>query len=96
MAEARMIRIAELEFDDYNEEELARHAITPQEVLQILQNRFTVRRNKKSGSGERQLIGDTNGGRTLTIVLATTHVPERWRPITGWDSTEPERRAIHG
>jgi hypothetical protein len=90
-----MIRIAELEFDDYNVEKLAVHGIAPQEIWQLLENEFTVRRNKKSRTGDRQLIGRTNGGRTLTVILVPTHVPDRWRPITGWESTEPERRALN-
>jgi uncharacterized DUF497 family protein len=80
-----MIRISELEFDDYNEEELANHGISAREVMQMLENPFTIRRNKKSGSGERQLIGETNGGRRLTVILAATALPDRWRPVTGWD-----------
>lgn len=89
-----MTRISELEFDDYNIDELARHRIRPREVLQLLQNAFTVRRNRRGRSGQRQLIGRTDGGRILTIILAETPVPERWRPVTGWDSTDAERRAL--
>jgi uncharacterized DUF497 family protein len=88
------MRLVELEFDDYNEEELARHAISPREVVQILDNRYTVRRNKKDATGSKQLIGETDGGRVLTLILVETAVEGRWRPITGWDSTEPERRAL--
>ena len=90
-----MIRIAELEFDDYNEEHLAEHGIVPSEALQLLGNMFTVRRNKRSGAGERQLIGLTDGGRCLTLILKPTAVEGRWRPITGWASTQPERRALN-
>ena len=86
--------IVELEFDDYNEEELARHGITVREVLQLLDNSFTVRRNKKSGVADLQLIGTTHGGRPLTVVLAESLVEGRWRPVTGWPSTEAERRAL--
>lgn len=89
-----MIRIAELEFDDYNLEELAGHGVRPREVLQLLDNPFTVRRNRKHRSGQRQLIGTTHGGRVLTIVLAETSVPDRWRPVTGWDSTPAERSVL--
>lgn len=89
-----MIRIAEFEFDDYNIEELARHHIRPREVLQLLDNAFTVRRNRKHRSGQRQLIGTTQGGRVLTIILVETSVPDRWRPVTGWDSTQAERSAL--
>jgi hypothetical protein len=88
------VLIAELEFDDYNEGELARHGIGPLEVLQILANRYTVRRNRKARSGEHQLIGQTNGGRMLTIILGSTAFEGRWRPVTGWDSTADERSAL--
>ena len=89
-----MTRIAELEFDEDNEEKLAAHGISAMEVLELLANTFTLRRNKKNRSGARQLIGQTNGGRSLTIVLAPTHTPERWRPVTGWYSTPSERRFL--
>jgi len=87
-------RIAELEFDDYNEVELDAHHVSLIEVMQLLENPFTVRRNKKSATGERQLIGRTNGGRTLTVILASTPVEGRWRPVTAWESTKAERRAL--
>jgi uncharacterized DUF497 family protein len=89
-----LIRISELEFDDYNEKELAKHGIAPLEVLQVLDDVFTVRRNKKRKAGQRQLIGRTHGGRALTVILAETRVPDRWRPVTGWDSSESERRVL--
>jgi hypothetical protein len=89
-----MIRIAELEFDDYNEGELAAHRISAYEVMQLLRNRFTVRRNRRNRSGNRQLIGETDGGRVLTIVLAALKEPDRWRPVTGWDSSPQERRQL--
>lgn len=88
------MRITELEFDEDNEEKLDTHGITPVDVMQILENRYTVRRNKKHRTGARQLIGETNGGRMLTVILAETPVPGRWRPITAWDSTQAERRAL--
>lgn len=93
---SRLIRIAELEFDEYNMDKLAGHSIGMVEVFQLLDNRFTVRRNKKAGSGDLQLIGRTHGGRVLTVILARTHVDGRWRPITGWSATEAERRALDG
>jgi uncharacterized DUF497 family protein len=89
-----MIRIAELEFDDYNIEELAAHGITATEIMQLLENTFTVRRNRKAKAGDRQMIGYTHGGRVLTVVLASTPVPGRWRPVTGWLATDSERRAL--
>jgi hypothetical protein len=88
---ATQIRIAELEWDEHNEAELWAHRITPEEVHQLVRNRPVVRRNKKRRSGTHKLIGRTNGGRAISVIIAPTHVPERWRPITGWDSTRGEQ-----
>jgi uncharacterized DUF497 family protein len=90
-----VIRIVELEFDDYNMEKLKFHKVEPTEVIQILENEFTVRRNKKAASGDLQLIGRTNGGRILTVIITPTSVEGRWRPITAWTSTTAERRALN-
>jgi len=88
------MRIAELEFDDYNEQELAAHSVSLVEVMQMLSNRYTVRRNKRAAGGTRQLIGETDGGRVLTVILVETAVDGRWRPITGWESTQDEKGAL--
>ncbi len=57
-----MIRIAELEFDDYNLEELARHGVRPREVLQLVDNPFTVRGtgsiDPDSASSSERRMGD--------------------------------------
>jgi hypothetical protein len=42
----------------------------------------------------RVLVGQTNGGRTLTLVIEETLDPEGWLIITGWDSTPAERRLL--
>jgi hypothetical protein len=60
-----MVRIAELEFDENNEEKLAAHGIAAVDVLELLENPFTLRRNKNNRAGARQLIGRTHGGRDV-------------------------------
>jgi hypothetical protein len=40
------------------------------------------------------LIGETDGGRVLTVILAATAEPDRWRPVTGWESSPQERRQL--
>jgi uncharacterized DUF497 family protein len=47
------VRLYELEFDDENEEKLAAHGIYLWEVMQILENRFIVRRNKRNTEQEK-------------------------------------------
>jgi len=59
----------------------------------MLESRITVMRNKKAGSGDYKLIELGRGGIPLTIVVARTAVPGRWRPITGRRSNDAERRS---
>jgi uncharacterized DUF497 family protein len=80
------------EWDEANESELAdpRHPIQPWEVVQVFWNVPVWVRNKKVGSGDYKMIGRTNGGRRLTIVVETKGVTRMLRPITGWESTRGE------
>ena len=55
----------EYEFDD---EELGRHKITPDEATEVFWNGFDVRRNKRVHGGY-QLIGYTDAGRRLKLIV---------------------------
>jgi hypothetical protein len=67
------------------------------EVKQIPRNRHaTVRNPRDRGKeGERLLlIGRTDGGRCLTLVLERTLDPTSWLIVTGWESNDRERRVL--
>ncbi|HEX3578971.1 MAG TPA: hypothetical protein VHY33_10445 [Thermoanaerobaculia bacterium] len=55
----------EFEFD---EEELSAHGVSASEAMAVFWNPFDVRRNKRSGTGY-QLIGQTDAGRTLKLIV---------------------------
>jgi hypothetical protein len=38
------------------------------------------------------VIGDTNGGRTLTLVIEQTNDPTSWLIVTGWRTPSKRRR----
>jgi hypothetical protein len=40
------------------------------------------------------LIGQMDGGRLLTLVIERTVDPTTWLLVTGWSSTEAERRVL--
>jgi hypothetical protein len=40
------------------------------------------------------MIGATDGGRTLTLVIEQTPDPATWLVVTGWGSTAAERRVL--
>lgn len=72
------------EFDfEFDEDELAQHGITVDEVVEVIWNGFEVRRNKRIHSGY-QLVGYTDGGRKLKLIVHEKH-KALLRVITGWD-----------
>jgi hypothetical protein len=40
------------------------------------------------------MIGHTDGGRVLTLVVERTSDPTTWLIVTGWDATPRERRLL--
>ncbi len=83
--------VAELEVDDANEEEMARHGISMPEIFQLLDDRIEVFKNKRGRSAEFLMIGVTHGGRFITAPIVPTAVEGRWRPVTAWPASAPEK-----
>jgi hypothetical protein len=42
----------------------------------------------------RFLIGSTDGGRVLTLVIEQTVEPTTWLIVTGWNATAAERNLL--
>ena len=76
-------------------DKLGARAISIQEAEQIPRNRHAVVRNPRSTSlaVRRPLIGCTDGGRFLTLVIEQTIEPTTWL-IDRWASTAVERRLV--
>jgi hypothetical protein len=51
-------------------------------------------RDRRQPPERRVLVGQTDGGRTLTLIIEETLDPQSWLIITGWDSTPAERRLL--
>ena len=79
-----------LEFDEGNEQELARHAVSNDEVLQVFDGDPVFLPNRRGRAGTILMVGPTLGGRFLTVPLAPTAVHGFWRPVTGWTSAVKE------
>jgi uncharacterized DUF497 family protein len=72
------------DFDfEFDEDEFARHQISIDEVVEVIWNGFEVRRNKQYHGGY-QIIGFTDGGRRLKLVVYERR-KGLIRVITGWD-----------
>ena len=92
----RRVSIYFLEFDDENIDHVGEHGVAAEEVEQITGNRYVTARNKRDKPNRIRMIGHTDGGRTLTVVLEATRDDVIWRPVTAWDATEEERRLLRG
>jgi hypothetical protein len=84
-------------------EKLAARGISMDEAEELprnnhvtLRNRGRARRSARKLRDRRLLIGETNGGRTLTLVIERTNDPTSWLIVTGWTATSAERRRITG
>lgn len=73
--EVMRLDIYELVFDDWNEQEMARHGVVPREVQQVLDETPRFFRNKRGHVAELLMVGPTYGGRLLTSrwSLAPSH-----------------------
>ena len=78
-------------------DKLGARGISVDEAEQIPHNRHTMIRNPSDpgDSGKRQLlVGCTDGGRVLTLVVERTIDPTTWLLVTGWSSTDSERNLL--
>jgi uncharacterized DUF497 family protein len=77
-------------------DKLGARGITTHDARQVPRNAHVVVRNpNKTSPGKRRLlIGRTDGGRVLTLVIEQTIDPATWLIVTGWDSSPRERKLL--
>jgi hypothetical protein len=91
------VRISLLLATDVALDKLAVRGISAEEAQQLPRNRHVVVANPHAGGelgARRLLIGLTDGGRALTLVLEQTVDPTTWLIVTGWSSTAVERNLL--
>ena len=75
------------------------------EVEQVVDNRYAIAPSRRRRGGRRRqgahelgvrrlLIGLIDGGRALTLVIERTLEPTTWLVVTGWNSTQRERKML--
>ena len=85
--------VNQLLFSDAATNKLGARAISREDCRQLLANGSVLAPNPHAGQPDRRLlIGSTNGGRVLTVVVEPTLDPADWLVVTGWESTERERK----
>jgi hypothetical protein len=81
-------------------DKLGVRGISTAEAEQAIWNRHVVIRNRRGRPERRQrearrlLIGRSDAGRLLTLVIEETIEPTTWLLITGWESTPAERMIL--
>lgn len=84
-------RVSVLILDEDNLAETARHGVSAAEIVQVIANRHITAPNPRGEPGGVLLIGETDGGRVLTIPLAPTNDPTTWRPATAFDASRHQQ-----
>lgn len=84
-----MIVIRRLIWDSWNVSHIARHQVSPEEVEQVCHNDPFSDTGKK---GRIRLIGPTDGGRMLSIILDPEEEAGVYYPVTARPASRKERR----
>jgi hypothetical protein len=71
---------------------LAQRRIAEWEAYEVFFNAHVVIRNKRQRAASHRMIGRTDAGRLLTILIReASDEPGLWDVITGWEASEGER-----
>jgi uncharacterized DUF497 family protein len=80
----------DVELDEANEAEMARHGVAGWESAEVFWNGPIWAGNKQARTGEWLMLGRTEAGRALTVPVAYDPARSLVRPITAWDSSAAE------
>lgn len=90
-------RISELLLTLAAIDKLGARSISVSEIREVPWNGPVMIRNPAAHTTDRRLLlGKTNGGRCLTLVIEATDEPTTWLVISGWESSTRERKIIEG
>jgi hypothetical protein len=93
----RRRRVHELRATKVAVEKLGSRGISTTEAEQLPRNRYITVNNPSApieSLGRLLLIGHTDGGRPLTLVIEPTADSSVWLIITGWSATARERTIL--
>jgi hypothetical protein len=83
--------IAELVFPEEVVEKVGARGISEAAIVQIVANGAVLARNPRPRSkGSRWLLGPTDGGELLTVVVEPTADDGVWRVLTAWRSSRAQ------
>jgi hypothetical protein len=76
--------IAVFVVDEVNEEKFWSHGLTSLQVVEVIENPFTIVRNRGDRRASHLVIGRDNSGQCIAIPIEATQDPHVWRPVTAW------------
>ena len=91
------IRVVHLDASDVALMKLGARGISLAEARQLLRNRHGTERDPRAPRSEADrlmLIGQTDGGRVLALVIERTPDPNSWEIVTGWTASPRERKVL--
>jgi uncharacterized DUF497 family protein len=80
--------------DDENREKLEAHGISARQVLQLLDNKHEVVRNRRKRRAQFLVLGHDHGGACICVPIEATADPAIWRPVTAWYCKEHESQFL--
>jgi hypothetical protein len=93
MAQRRRVKL--LVIDDVNEAKFASHRLSSDEVLQVLDGPYYLRRNRHRGTNAPYLlIGQDYSGTCIALPIDPTGDPVTWRPRTAWPCKPSEETSL--
>lgn len=96
----RRVELNELLVSEATVNKLGSRGIVVEEARQLIDNLHKIvlnqgrHRTHREENTRRLLIGRTDGGRVLTLVVEQTIDPTTWLIVTGWSASQSERRMI--
>jgi uncharacterized DUF497 family protein len=88
-----MLSVHRLIWDAWNVAHIARHNVTPDEVEDVCHNKPQTHETYK---GRLRVVGLTESGRILTVILAPTEETGVYYPVTARPADRKERRHYRG
>jgi len=93
----RRVKVHELLATRASVDKLGARGISTREAEQLPRNHHVTTHNPREAPADAErvlLIGRTDGGRRLTLVIERTEDPSVWLIVTGWPATVGERTIL--
>jgi hypothetical protein len=71
-------------FDEENEDEMAAHGVSPDQLLEVLDAPYRVKKNRRGRRASHLIIGRDRQNQCIAIPIEPTYDRVIWRPVTAW------------